>query len=147
MKSFLKATAALHTTVNAKSIVIALVDRLSNYALTEKTKLEGKDGDLFTVFTEQLRKVFETYPHWSIIRTDHDWLVYLIGQRIDIFENHKSQIIEGRESLELEDVLSMEASLMHLGLIQKQFWRPILLSPKCHRNLNFVSNVIQKRFF
>ena len=59
MKSFLKATAALHTTVNAKSIVIALVDRLSNYALTEKTKLEGKDGDLFTVFTEQLRKVFE----------------------------------------------------------------------------------------
>lgn len=81
MKSFLKATAALHTTVNAKSIVIALVDRLSNYALTEKTKLEGKDGDLFTVFTEQL-----------------------------------SQIIEGRESLELDDVLSMEASLMHLAL-------------------------------
>ena len=85
MKSFLKATAALHTTVNAKSIVIALVDRLSNYALTEKTKLEGKDGDLFTVFTEQLRKVFETHPFWSIIRTDHDGLAYLIGQRIVIF--------------------------------------------------------------
>jgi len=64
MKSFLKATAALHTTVNAKSIVIALVDRLSNYALTEKTKLEGKDGDLFTVFTEQLRKFFETHQDW-----------------------------------------------------------------------------------
>ena len=41
---------------------------------------------------------------------------HLIGQRIVIFENHKSQIIEGRESLELEDVLSMEASLMHLAL-------------------------------
>ena len=72
---------------------------------------------------------------------------FLIGQRIVIFENHESQIIEGRESLELEDVLSMEASLMHLGLIQKRFWRPILLSPKCHRNLNFVTEIIQKRFF
>ena len=57
---------------------------------------------------------------------------HLIGQRIVIFENHKSQIIEGRESLELEDVLSMEASLMHLGLIQKRFLvtSSIILSPK-----------------
>ena len=105
MKSFLKATAALHTTVNAKSIVIALVDRLSNYALTEKTKLEGKDGDLFTVFTEQLRKIFEIFEkiRFYVFRASNG-------------ENHKSQIIEGRESLELEDVLSMEASLMHLAL-------------------------------
>ena len=64
---------------------------------------------------------------------EHDWLAYLIGQRIVIFENHKSQIIEGRESLELEDVLSMEASLMHLGLIQKRFWRQI--QPFCHQNV------------
>ena len=121
MKSFLKATAALHTTVNAKSIVIALVDRLSNYALTEKTKLEGKDGDLFTVFTEQLRKVFEMpCSHWSIAcwNRPSDWSTNL-HLKWTIFENHKSQIIEGRESLELEDVLSMEASLMHLGLIKK----------------------------
>jgi len=87
MKPFLAATAALHTSVNAKSIVIALVDRLSNYVLNEQAangqqlKLEGKDGDLFTVFTEQL-----------------------------------AHIIDGRESLELEDVLSMEASLAHLAL-------------------------------
>ena len=71
MKSFLKATAALHTTVNAKSIVIALVDRLSNYALTEKTKLEGKDGDLFTVFTEQLRKIFEIFEKFAFMCLGH----------------------------------------------------------------------------
>ena len=50
--------------------------------------------------------------HFEIVQ----WL--LIGQPIVVFENSKSQIIEGRESLELEDVLSMEASLMHLGLIR-----------------------------
>ena len=66
MKPFLSATAALHTSVNAKSIVIALVDRLSNYVLNEKAagsskvlKLEGKDGDLFTVFTEQLAHIID----------------------------------------------------------------------------------------
>ena len=66
-----------------------------------------------------------------------------------VFENNKSQIIEGRESLELEDVLSMEASLMHLGLIQKLFLETdsTILSPKCHRNLNFVINIRQQRFF
>ena len=65
-----------------------------------------------------------------------------------VFENSKSQIIEGRESLELEDVLSMEASLMHLGLIQKLFFETnlIILSPKCHRNQNFVINITQIRF-
>ena len=80
--------------------------------------------------------------HFEIVQ----WL--LIGQPIIVFENSKSQIIEGRESLELEDVLSMEASLMHLGLIQKLFLETNsnILSPKCHRNQNFVINITQKRF-
>ena len=46
--------------------MIALVDRLSNYVLNEKAagsskvlKLEGKDGDLFTVFTEQLAHIID----------------------------------------------------------------------------------------
>ena len=66
-----------------------------------------------------------------------------------VFENSKSQIIEGRESLELEDVLSMEASLMHLGLIQKLFLETdsTILSPKCPQNLNFVINIRQKKNF
>lgn len=81
MKFFLQAVADLHTQVNVKAIVIALVDRLSGYASRGNVKLQGKDGDLFSVFSEQL-----------------------------------SKIIEGRESLALEHVLGMQASLIQLAL-------------------------------
>ena len=81
MKIFLQAVADLHSQVNVKAIVIALVDRLSGYASRGNVKLQGKDGDLFSVFSEQL-----------------------------------SKIIEGRESLALEHVLGMQASLLQLAL-------------------------------
>ena len=42
-----------------KAIVIALVDRLSGFASRGNVKLQGKDGDLFSVFSEQLSKIID----------------------------------------------------------------------------------------
>ena len=57
MKPFLKAVGDLHTQVNVKNIVNALVDRLSNYATSNDGTLSGKDGDVFSVFSGALGEI------------------------------------------------------------------------------------------
>ncbi|XP_039269213.1 vacuolar protein sorting-associated protein 35-like [Styela clava] len=59
LRSFLTACANLHQSVNVKTTIIALIDRLAQYASREDTSGIPKEIMLFDIFSEEVTKIIE----------------------------------------------------------------------------------------
>jgi len=62
LSSFLRACAELHTNVNVKNIIIALIDRLAAFAQSEEGAGIPPEIQLFDIFSQQISQVIQNRP-------------------------------------------------------------------------------------
>ncbi|KAL5022144.1 hypothetical protein ScPMuIL_001299 [Solemya velum] len=62
LSSFLRACAELHASVNVNNIIIALIDRLAQYAQNEEGAGIPTDIQLFDIFSQQITQVIQNRP-------------------------------------------------------------------------------------
>ncbi|KAK3085900.1 hypothetical protein FSP39_010235 [Pinctada imbricata] len=62
LNSFLRACAELHESVNVKNIIIALVDRLAQFAQNEEGSGIPPEIQLFDIFSQQVAQVIQNRP-------------------------------------------------------------------------------------
>ncbi|ELU14760.1 hypothetical protein CAPTEDRAFT_161426 [Capitella teleta] len=62
LSSFLRACADLHPDVNVKNIIIALIDRLAQFAMKEEGSGIPNEIQLFDIFSQQIAQVIQNRP-------------------------------------------------------------------------------------
>ncbi|KAL3860250.1 hypothetical protein ACJMK2_010400 [Sinanodonta woodiana] len=62
LSSFLRACADLHPSVNVKNIIIALIDRLAQFAQNEEGSGIPPDIQLFDIFSQQIAQIIQNRP-------------------------------------------------------------------------------------
>ena len=72
LNTFLKSCADVQETVNVKNIIIALIDRLANFAHRSDTGGIPNEIKLFDIFSQEVSLVIQVYtPHlvlyWAVI--------------------------------------------------------------------------------